>query len=52
MAIYTSGTATAWGWEQLSSISSGGGDVVGLELQVNDQYPMRVLDLHSTYLLS
>lgn len=48
---YVSTLGTSWSWEQLSSVSSGGGDVVGFDLKVSDQFPMFVNDLHPVYLL-
>lgn len=50
-ATYTASTSTAWGWEQLSSMTSSGGDTIAFTLRVDDQLPMHVLDNHPTYLL-
>lgn len=49
-ATYSATTSTTIGWQQLSSVTEGDGGV-DFVLQVNDDYPLRVIDARPSYII-
>lgn len=51
ITTYVAVASGTYSWQQLSSISTAGGDQIGFELKVSDQFPMFVNDTFPVYLL-